>query len=108
MLLRENRMTPAGLKIIKQAKESGQWHAIDSSREAIAIPNDLKMALSKNKEAEKKFNEFPPSSQFMYIHWINEEKKNDTRARRIHTIVVRSEKGKKPGIDLRVIDSRRY
>jgi uncharacterized protein YdeI (YjbR/CyaY-like superfamily) len=103
-LIKEGRMTPAGLAAVQKAKVSGQWDKAYSSREPIEIPDDLKKALSENPEAEDKFTAFPPSAQFMYIHWINEAKRQDTRERRIYTVVVRSKQGKKPGIDLRVLD----
>jgi uncharacterized protein YdeI (YjbR/CyaY-like superfamily) len=40
----------------------------------------------------------------LYIHWINEAKRQKTRERRINTVVYRAERNQKPGIDLRVID----
>jgi uncharacterized protein YdeI (YjbR/CyaY-like superfamily) len=102
-LIKEGRMTPAGLEAVQKARESGQWDKVYSSREPIEIPDDLKQALSENPEAEDNFRAFPPSARFMYIHWINEAKRQDTRQRRIYTVLVRSELGKKPEIDLRVL-----
>ena len=103
-LISEGRMTPAGLKTVEKAKKNGRWEkAYSSSRGAIDMPKDLIEALVKNKTAQENFESFPPSARFMYIHWINEAKKQDTRKRRIHTVVIRSEKNLRPGIDLRII-----
>ena len=103
-LISEGRMTPAGLKTVEEARQNGRWdRAYSSARGAVDVPEDLVEALSKNKTAHDNFEAFPPSARFMYIHWINEAKRQDTRERRIHTIVVRSEKNLRPGIDLRVI-----
>lgn len=103
-LISEGRMTPAGLKTVEEAKQNGRWdRAYSSTRGAVDVPEDLIEALRKNKTANDNFESFPPSARFMYIHWINEAKRQDTRERRIHTIVVRSEKNLRPGIDLRVI-----
>jgi uncharacterized protein YdeI (YjbR/CyaY-like superfamily) len=104
LLISEGRMTPAGLKTVEEARQNGRWdRAYSSARGAVDVPEDLVEALRKNKTAYDNFEAFPPSARFMYIQWINEAKRQDTRERRIHTIVVRSEKNLKPGIDLRVI-----
>ena len=102
-LISEGRMTQAELKMIEAAKQNGHWNkASSSSRGAADLPEDLVEALEGSKTAHYNFKSFPPSAQFMYIHWINEAKRKDTRERRIHTVVDRSEKKLRPGIDLRV------
>jgi uncharacterized protein YdeI (YjbR/CyaY-like superfamily) len=102
-LISEGRMTPAGLRTVEEAKQNGRWEkASSSSRGAADVPEDLIEALKRNKTAHENFESFPPSARFMYIHWINEAKRQDTRERRIQTVVDRSEKSLKPGIDLRV------
>jgi uncharacterized protein YdeI (YjbR/CyaY-like superfamily) len=102
-LISEGKMTPAGLKTVEEAKQNGRWDkAYSSSRGAVDVPEDLILALKKNKTAHDNFVSFPKSARFMYIYWINEAKRSETRERRIHTVVYRSEKNLKPGVDLRV------
>jgi uncharacterized protein YdeI (YjbR/CyaY-like superfamily) len=102
-LISEGRMTPAGLKTVEEAQANGRWdRARSSSRGAADVPNDLIKALKENKAAYENFESFPSSARFMYIHWINEAKREDTRKRRIKTVVDRSMKNLRPGIDLRV------
>ena len=102
-LISEGGMTPAGLKTVEEAKQNGRWDkAYSSSRGAADVPKDLTEALKRSRTAHENFESFPPSARFMYIHWINEAKRQDTRERRIRTVVDRSEKSLKPGIDLRV------
>ena len=102
-LISEGGMTPAGLKTVEEAKQNGRWEkATSSSRGAADVPKDLTEALKRSRTAHENFQSFPPSARFMYIHWINEAKRQDTRERRIRTVVDRSEKSLKPGIDLRV------
>ncbi len=102
-LISEGGMTPAGLKTVEEAKQNGRWDkATSSSRGAADVPKDLTEALKRSRTAHENFESFPPSARFMYIHWINEAKRQDTRERRIRTVVDRSEKSLKPGIDLRV------
>ncbi|MFH1179565.1 MAG: YdeI/OmpD-associated family protein [Candidatus Bathyarchaeota archaeon] len=89
-LISEGRMTPAGLKTVEEAKANGRWdRARSSSRGAADVPNDLIEALKENKAAYENFESFPSSARFMYIHWINEAKREDTRERRIKTVVDR-------------------
>ena len=102
-LISEGRMTPTGLKTVEEAKQNGRWdNARSSSRGAADVPNDLIEALKENKAAYENFESFPPSARFMYIHWVNEAKRENTRERRIKTVVDRSMKNLRPGIDLRV------
>jgi uncharacterized protein YdeI (YjbR/CyaY-like superfamily) len=102
-LISEGGMTPAGLKTVEEAKRNGRWNkANSSSRGAVDVPDDLLLVLKKNKAALENFETFPPYARFMYIHWINEAKRKNTRERRIYTVVNRSEKNLKPGIDLRI------
>ncbi len=102
-LMAEGRMTPAGLKTVEAAKENGRWEKAYKSRiDTEKVPDDLLAALMKNKTAHENFESFPPYARFMYLLWINEAKREDTRERRIYTIVDRSEKNLKPGIDLRI------
>ena len=96
-------MTPAGFRTVEEAKQNGRWDKAHSSRRGIVdVPKDLIEALKKNRTAHENFESFPPSTRFMYIHWINEAKRQDTRERRIHMVVDRSERSLRPGIDLRV------
>ena len=102
-LISEGSMTSAGLKSVKEARQNGRWDkASSSSRGAANVPEDLTDALKRSKIAHENFESFPPSARFMYIHWINEAKRQETRERRIHTVVDRTEKNLRPGIDLRV------
>jgi len=103
-LMSEGRMTPAGKKAVEEAKQNGRWDkAYKSQTRTAKVPEDLLAALKKNKTAFENFESFPLYARFMYIPWINEAKREDTRERRIYAIVDRSEKNLKPGIDLRII-----
>jgi uncharacterized protein YdeI (YjbR/CyaY-like superfamily) len=102
-LIIENRMTPAGLKKIEEAKKNGRWEKAQSSRKGAAkVPDDLLKALENNNTAYKNFQAFPDSVRYMYIRWVNEAKRISTRKRRIYTVVDRSEKNQRAGISFRV------
>ncbi len=103
-LIREGKMTEKGLRAVEDAKKNGQWEKAYARQSGMTeIPHDLLTALKKDKKAERNFKAFPPYAKYMYVHWINEAKREDTRERRINTVVVRSKQNLKPGIDLRVI-----
>jgi len=99
-LIREGRMTEAGLEAVTEAKRNGRWENAYTSREAPEMPDDLLKALEKHPEAHRNFMEFSNSARFMYIHYVNEAKRAETRARRIRRVVMRAEQDKKPGIDM--------
>ena len=99
-LIEEGRMTEAGLRAVDEAKSNGRWEKAYTSREAPETPGDLLEALRESPEAYSNFMGFPNSARFMYIHWINDAKRSETRARRIRRVVERAEKGKRPGIDM--------
>ena len=99
-LIEEGRMTEAGLKAVEEAKNNGRWDNAYTSKEPPEMPDDLLEALKKSPEAHRNFMSFPNSARFMYVHWINDAKKDETRARRITRVVERAKQGKKPGIDI--------
>ena len=97
-------MTPAGLRTVQEAKSDGRWeNAYSTTRGPVKPPADLLEALKTKKSALDNFKAFPPYARFMYIHWVNEAKRKDTRVRRIHTVVMRSKDNLKPGIDLKIV-----
>jgi uncharacterized protein YdeI (YjbR/CyaY-like superfamily) len=99
-LIADCKMTEAGLKAVKVAKQNGMWDYSRKISTDVTIPVDFEKALFKNKKARKNFNNYPPSTQKIYIHYILEAKKSETRERRITKIIERAEKNKRPGEDL--------
>ncbi len=85
-LIKEGKMTEAGLATIKLAKTSGTWIALDAVYDLL-IPEDLKTMLAKNKKASKHFESFSPSSKRGILEWIYSAKRLDTRQKRIKEIV---------------------
>ena len=53
----------------------------------LEVPDYLSKALSKNKSAQRYFDEFPPSHRKEYILWITEAKSDETRNRRMEQAV---------------------
>ncbi|WP_406661276.1 YdeI/OmpD-associated family protein [Methanolobus sp. ZRKC3] len=97
-LIREGRMTTAGLEKIEEAKINGKWSDPYTAKKKLPIPTELKEALMKNEMAWQNFNRFANSYRDLYIGWIADAKRSDTRKRRIEEVVKRSELNQKPGM----------
>ena len=74
--------------LVKQASALNESGAAKPRRvaraKAPAVPSPaFAAALASNRKAARAFAAFPPSHQREYIEWIDEAKREDTRARRI-------------------------
>jgi len=105
-LIKDGRMSEAGYAEVERAKKNGRWESAYSSREPPQVPGDLMEALKANHEAYENFEGFTNSAQLMYVYWIDDAKRPETRSRRISRVVELSEQNIRPGIDLRM-DPRR-
>ena len=85
-MMEQGRMTEAGLGLVKLAKESGAWTALQEVQESV-IPSDLSEALAAGDKAEENFMAFRPSSKRIILEWILNAKRPETRRRRIEETV---------------------
>jgi len=85
-LIEQNLMKPAGLKIVEAAKKDGSWTFLDDI-EDLVVPGDLKKALNKNKTAMRNFKTFTDSHKKQLLYWIATAKRQNTRIKRINTVV---------------------
>ena len=86
-MIQKGKMTPAGFEAINEAKSNGNWAAAYSSKTAPTIPQDLAEALKATPSAWKNFKEFPNSTKFQYVYWVNSAKRDETRRKRIDAVV---------------------
>lgn len=82
-LIRRGEMTEAGLALVDEAKKSGAWKNAVSRSTAPAMPADLKKALAANRRAHELWGALAPSRRKLFIGWIEDAKRDDTRSRRI-------------------------
>ncbi|TRZ43531.1 YdeI/OmpD-associated family protein [Robertkochia solimangrovi] len=94
-LIANGSMTAAGLKSIETAKQNGSWTHYDKVEELI-IPNDLKMALAKEKIAMEYFEGLSKSSKKILLYWVISAKRSETRQNRIEEIFKSASKQQKP------------
>jgi len=97
MLIREGKMTDAGMVKIEQAKQNGLWDAAYTSRVKPEMPDDLKQTLKADSVAWENFSKFANGQQFQYIYWVNSAKTDITRQKRVDEVVHRAALNQKPG-----------
>lgn len=90
-LIKEKRMTPAGMKMITLAKKQGTWLALKEIENG-TIPSDLQQLFDQHKKAYQNFKAFAPSAQRGILQWIMSAKKPETRIKRITETVALAEK----------------
>ena len=96
-MIKEKKMTKAGLEKIEEAKKNGKWQIAYTSKKPARMPLKLKRALMKNKRAWKNFSNFSVSARNTYIWWVTSPKREETKKRRIKDIVKRARDNRKPG-----------
>jgi uncharacterized protein YdeI (YjbR/CyaY-like superfamily) len=97
-LIMEGLMRPEGLSLYEEALKNPQLVYDIKKEDNITVPDDLQSALTNNKVALENFNSFPPSSRRLYVFWLNDAKRIETRISRIARIVDNSEKNIKAGM----------
>jgi uncharacterized protein YdeI (YjbR/CyaY-like superfamily) len=97
-LIKEGRMRPEGLSAYEEVSKKPKLIYDIRPEDNIPLPDDLSEALKKNIAAHNNFINFPPSSRKLYVFWLNDAKREETRKARIAKIVERSEKNIKAGM----------
>lgn len=82
------KLTDDGVRLPPRAKVSEQ------EKKALTVPDCLADELSKNKTAQKVFNDFSYSHRKEYIMWITEARTEATRQKRLAQTIVWLEEGK--------------
>jgi uncharacterized protein YdeI (YjbR/CyaY-like superfamily) len=90
-MIRIGKMTSAGFDAVNQARTNGKWDNAYSSRTVLDIPKDLEDAFKKNTVAWNKFKKSANSVKLQYIYWIESAKREETRRKRIDSVVTRVE-----------------
>lgn len=81
-LIEAGLMAEAGLAKIQAAKQDGSWTSLDEV-EKLTVPADLKAALAEYGSATKHWEAFPRSVKRGILEWIQNAKRDETRAKRI-------------------------
>jgi uncharacterized protein YdeI (YjbR/CyaY-like superfamily) len=100
-MIKEGKMTEAGLTRIVEAKNSGKWFKKPVSaiyRKESVMPTYLRDALSTNTKALDNFNKLGESYKRNFVGWIDSAKKEETRRKRIADAVKLLEHNEKLGL----------
>lgn len=98
-MIREKRVTEAGLVRFKEiGKNIDRGSKAKPTEKKLVIPSDLKKALATNKKVWENFHNFAPSYRKLYIRWITDAKRKETREKRIKQTVKWAAENKKPGM----------
>ncbi|MEH2510626.1 uncharacterized protein YdeI (YjbR/CyaY-like superfamily) [Nitrobacteraceae bacterium AZCC 1564] len=92
-LMKEGRMTAAGLRHVEQAKSDGRWDAAYAPQSTATVPEDLDAALARDKKAKSFFATLDSVNRYAILHRVHTAKKAETRARRIETFVTMLSRG---------------
>ena len=86
-LIREGRMTEAGLLKVGEAKKNGMWATAYSSAREPSLPSDLRGALAKDGRSLRIFRSLSNTKKTAAVFWVMSAKRENTRKKRIATIV---------------------
>ncbi len=96
-MIREGKMTKAGLVLFKEVGKK-KVTKVKIIKTKFTFPPDLKKELTKNKRALDNFKNFAPSYRKIYIGWIADAKRKETREKRIKQVFKWAMQNKKPGM----------
>jgi len=87
-------MTDAGRRAVAIAQQNGRWTIYDSVEDLVE-PRELTAALDAFPPARQQWDAFPASAKKAMLWWVVSAAKDDTRDRRIATIVAKAETGER-------------
>lgn len=94
-LIKEGRMTSAGLQQVEDAKKDGRWDNAYDSPTSMEIPKDFLSDLSKFPKAKSFFETLNKSNIYAIAWRLQTAKKTETREKRKKVIIEMLEKGEK-------------
>jgi|HubBroStandDraft_3_1064219.scaffolds.fasta_scaffold02599_4 uncharacterized protein YdeI (YjbR/CyaY-like superfamily) len=86
-LLAKGAIQPAGRAQIERARAEGRWEAAYDSHRTATVPDDLRIALEKNRKAREFFATLDSANRYAILYRIAEAKRPETRARRVEKYV---------------------
>jgi uncharacterized protein YdeI (YjbR/CyaY-like superfamily) len=90
-LLREGKMTEAGMQKVREAQASGEWQAARRRERPDWIPEDLARGLRRRKGALAAFRCLPTSRKQQLVWWVESAKRDETRQKRLRAILAEIE-----------------
>lgn len=94
-LIKSDKMRPAGLAAIKQAKDNGRWDAAYDSASTSEVPEDFQTALDKNPKAKQFFESLNKTNVYAFCWRVQTAKNPETRKARIEKFIEMLNRGGK-------------
>lgn len=94
-LMKDKRMTAAGLIEIDLAKEDGRWEKAYDAPSAMTVPEDFIDAVKRNKKAYEFFKSLNKANTYAIAWRLQTAKKPETRAKRMAALLALMRAGKK-------------
>ena len=86
-LIKLERMLPTGMKEIERAQKDGRWGAAYAPQSTAEVPDDLRIALTRNTKAARFFETLDRVNRYSILYRIHNAKKPETRVARIKKFV---------------------
>lgn len=94
-LIKEKRVTAAGLKEVARAKDDGRWDRAYDGSSNMQIPEDFLTELKKDRKAYDFFKTLNRANTYAITWRLQTAKKPETRARRMAALLEMLRQGKK-------------
>ncbi len=92
-LIASGAMRPAGLAEVERAKADGRWDAAYDAPSTATVPDDLRAALDRDRDASEFFETLDANNRYAILHRLQDAKKPETRVRRIERFVAMLSRG---------------
>jgi hypothetical protein len=93
------QVKPVESKEKSEAKEKVDVKGIEFDKKLTVMPSVLEKAFTKHKQAKEIFSSLSPSHQNEYVVWIEGAKKEETKLRRLDTVIEKLMSGKKTPLE---------
>ncbi len=93
-LLKQGRVSPAGLKVYEKRKKSKTGNA-SYERQKFKLKQEYEDQIKSNGTAWKFFRELAPGYTRQSVHWVMSAKREETRQRRLRILIESCEAGQK-------------
>ncbi len=93
-LIRNGKMTAAGLAKVEAAKRDGSWDRL-TDVDALRLPKDFESALQADISAMCNYESLNDSMKKQILWWLESAKTDQTRAKRIRTAIEKLQSGKR-------------
>jgi uncharacterized protein YdeI (YjbR/CyaY-like superfamily) len=85
-LMRENRMTEAGLSKLPDLSDIDESQPVPRRKE-LFIPPEIEQAIRSNPQAWENYNRLPPSRRRNYLGWVLSAKRPETIDKRLKEVI---------------------